>query len=136
MKVRKIISCFLMFVMTLGLLPNVNAFAASRATAALRDGTPIYDIKPYLAYVDSHPDARSGFAEEKAEYELKVIFPEELLAKIPVEKQKALVEVLKQDPRPAYQEDENRIYGVAFAGMNVRFYVREGVLTVVEVEKI
>ena len=104
--------------------------------ADLMDGTPIYDIKPYLAYVDSHPDARSGFAEEKAEYELKVIFPEELLTKVPVEKQKALVEVLKQDPRPAYQEDENRIYGVAFAGMNVRFYVREGVLTVVEVEKI
>lgn len=102
----------------------------------LRDGTPIYDIKPYLAYADSHPDARSGFAEERAEYELTVIFPENLLNQVPAEKQKALIEVLKQDPRPAYQEDEKRIYGVAFAGLNVRFCVKEGMLTVVEVEKL
>ena len=106
------------------------------AGADLRDNTPIYDIKPYLAYVDSHPGARSGFAEEKAGYALAVIFPEELLQKVPSEKQKALVAVLKQDPRPAYHEDMTRIYGVAFAGFNVRFFVDHGVLTVVEVEKI
>lgn len=99
----------------------------------LRDNTPIYDIKPYLPYVDSHPGARGGFAEEKADYALQVEFPEHLLEKIPVAKQSAIIEVLKQDPRPAYHEDASRRYGVAFAGYDVRFYVSEGVLTVVEV---
>jgi len=101
----------------------------------LRDHTPIYDIKPYLPYVDSHEGARGGFAEERAAYELAVSFPEELLEQIPKEKQQALIDVLKQDPRPAYHTDETRKYGVAFAGYNVRFLVREGVLTVIEVEK-
>ena len=100
----------------------------------LRDNTPIYDIKPYLPYVDSHPDARGGFAEEKADYALKVVFPEALLEKIPLEKRQAIIEVLKQDPRPAYHEDAKRLYGVAFAGFNVRFCVSDGVLTVLEVE--
>ena len=101
----------------------------------LRDRTPIYDIKPYLPYVDSHPSARGGFAEAKASYALEVYFPEELLEQIPKEKQQALIEVLKQDPRPAYHEDETRKYGVAFAGFNVRFVVKESVLTVIEVER-
>jgi len=99
----------------------------------LRDNTPIYDIKPYLPYVDSHPNARGGFAEEKADYALEVEFPEELLKEIPMLKQKALIEVLKQDPRPAYHNDEKRQYGVAFAGFDIRFHVAEGVLTVFEV---
>lgn len=99
----------------------------------LRDNTPIYDIKPYLPYVDSHPNARGGFAEEKADYALEVTFPADLLEKIPPAKQKAIIEVLKQDPRPAYHEDESRQYGVAFAGYNVRFRVSDGVLTVFEV---
>ena len=99
----------------------------------LRDNTPIYDIKPYLPYVDSHPDARGGFAEEKADYALQVEFPEELLKQIPAEKQQAVIEVLKQDPRPAYHEDPTRQYGLAFAGFDIRFRVAEGVLTVVEV---
>ena len=98
----------------------------------LRDHTPIYDIKPYLPYVDSHPDARGGFAEEKAGYALEVVFPSELLEKFPKAKQPAIVEVLKQDPRPAYHDDAQRQYGVAFAGFNVRFCVEEGVLTVFE----
>lgn len=102
----------------------------------LRDNTPIYDIKPYLPYVDSHPDARGGFAAEKAEYALKVVFPEHLLVKIPEGKQNAIIEVLKQDPRPAYHEDADRQYGVAFAGYNVRFHVADGVLTVFEVAEI
>ncbi|MBR2402832.1 MAG: tRNA (N6-threonylcarbamoyladenosine(37)-N6)-methyltransferase TrmO [Lachnospiraceae bacterium] len=102
----------------------------------LRDHTPIYDIKPYLPYVDSHPDARGGFAEEKAGYALEVVFPSELLEKFPKAKQPAIVEVLKQDPRPAYHEDAQRQYGVAFAGFNVRFCVEEGVLTVFEVLEI
>ena len=102
----------------------------------LRDNTPIYDIKPYLPYVDSHPDARGGFAAERANYELMVEFPKELLEKLPREKQQAIVEVLKQDPRPAYHEDEERKYGVSFAGFDVRFVVKKGVLTVIEVEKL
>ena len=99
----------------------------------LRDNTPIYDIKPYLPYVDSHPEARGGFAVEKAGYALEVVFPEVLLTKIPETKQKAIIEVLKQDPRPAYHEDGDRQYGVAFAGYDVRFRVAAGVLTVFEV---
>lgn len=102
----------------------------------LRDNTPIYDIKPYLPYVDSHPDARGGFAAEKADYALEVVFPEHLLVKIPEGKQNAIIEVLKQDPRPAYHEDADRQYGVAFAGYNVRFRVVDGVLTVFEVTEI
>lgn len=102
----------------------------------LRDNTPIYDIKPYLPYVDSHPEARGGFAAERANYELMVEFPKELLEKLPREKRQAIVEVLKQDPRPAYHEDEERKYGVSFAGFDVRFVVKKGVLTVIEVEKL
>jgi len=100
----------------------------------LRDNTPIYDIKPYLPYVDSHPDARGGFAEQKADYALEVVFPEALLERIPLQKRQAVIEVLKQDPRPAYHEDAKRQYGMAFAGFNVRFCVSEGVLTVLDVE--
>ena len=100
----------------------------------LRDHTPIYDIKPYLPYVDSHPKARGGFAAERAEYALKVEFPEVLLKKIPKEKQNAIIEVLKQDPRPAYHKDENRQYGMGFAGFNIHFRVAGGVLTVMKVE--
>lgn len=99
----------------------------------LRDNTAIYDIKPYLPYVDSHPGVRGGFAEEQAGYSLEVVFAEELLKKIPRQKHKAVIEVLKQDPRPAYHEDEERQYGMAFAGFNVRFRVANGVLTVFEV---
>ena len=68
----------------------------------LRDRTPIYDIKPYLPYVDCHPDAREGFASDVKDYGLKVDFPEELLAVFPEEKRQALIEVLQQDPRPSY----------------------------------
>ena len=99
----------------------------------LRDNTPIYDIKPYLPYVDSHPNARGGFAQEKASYALEVVFPEELLKKIPEEKRQAVIEVLKQDPRPAYHEDEKREYGMGFAGFNIRFRVAGDVLTVFEI---
>jgi len=99
----------------------------------LRDGTPIYDIKPYLPYVDSHPDAKGGFSDAVKDYSLQVVFPEELLKIFPKPKQAAIVEVLRQDPRPQYHDDPERKYGVAFAGYDVRFTVREGVLTVFEV---
>lgn len=102
----------------------------------LLDNTPIYDIKPYLPYTDSHPEAVAGFAQEVYDYALEVVFPEALLNMIPEPKRQALIEVLKQDPRPAYQEDANRKYGVAFAGFDVRFHVSEGILTVCEVERL
>ncbi len=101
----------------------------------LRHNTPIYDIKPYLPYVDCHTDATGGFAHEVKDYELKVEFPEALLERIPEGKRKAIIAVLKQDPRPSYHNDPNRQYGVSFAGFNVRFVVDGDVLTVVEVER-
>ena len=104
------------------------------AGADLMDGTPVYDIKPYLPYVDSHPDAKGGFTDEIEYPRLRVDFPEELLSKIPHGKQAALMEVLAQDPRPGYRhEGDDRRYGVQFAGWDVRFRVDGDVLTVVEV---
>ena len=105
------------------------------AGADLMDGTPIYDIKPYIAYADSHPEASEGFAAAVKEKELTVHFPEELLKHYPEEKREAIVEVLKQDPRPAYDTDETRVYGVEFAGFDVRFVVEGNTLTVKELVK-
>ena len=99
----------------------------------LKNETPIYDIKPYLPYTDCHPDAREGFAHAVKEYALQVEFPEELLKLFPAEKQEAIIEVLRQDPRPSYHDDETRKYGVAFAGYDVHFRVKGDVLTVFEV---
>ena len=103
--------------------------------ADLMDGTPILDIKPYLAFTDSHPEADGGFAAAIDPYRLEVDFPAELLEKIPKEKRNALLGALREDPRPSYQEDPERIYGLAFGSFNVRFSVREGRLIVVEVKK-
>ena len=97
------------------------------------DGTPIYEIKPYLPHVDAHPEAMGGFAGDVAGYGLEVVFPEELLAKIEPEKRGALIGALEGDPRPSYQSDPDRVYGFLFAGKDVRFRVRDGVLTVVEI---
>ncbi len=102
----------------------------------LLDGTPILDIKPYLPYTDSHPDAEGGFAGEVFHYQLEVEFPDTLLSQLPEEKREAVMELLAQDPRPSYQEDENRKYGVAFAGFDIRFYVADGILTVCEIERL
>ena len=101
--------------------------------ADLMDGTPIYDIKPYIAYTDSHPEAVSGFASTPAEFLLKVEFPEELLKKVPENQRESLIAVLAHDPRPQYQDDPERVYGMAFGGMEVKFKVEERLLTVVEV---
>lgn len=103
--------------------------------ADLMDGTPIYDIKPYLPHIDSHPDALGGFALPLQNYALAVEIPEELLEKVPKERREALRGILMQDPRPGYQEDPGRVYGFPFAGLEVRFQVKEGKLTVCEVEK-
>ncbi len=101
--------------------------------ADLIDGTPIYDIKPYLSFTDSHPDARDGFAGERLAYALEVVFPDEWLAMIPERKRAALLESLAQDPRPAYQDDAAIPYGFAYAGFDVRFRVEGTTLTVFEV---
>ena len=106
------------------------------AGADLLDGTPIYDIKPYIAYTDSHPDAAEGFAGTVKEKELQVDFPEELLEKFPKEKRDAILGVLSQDPRPAYDIDETRLYGVEFAGFDVRFTVTGELLRVKELIKL
>ena len=100
--------------------------------ADLMDGTPIYDIKPYIAYTDSHPDAVSGFASKPAEYLLEVDFPDTLLNKVNPELRESLIEVLAHDPRPQYHDDPERIYGMSFGGMEVRFKVVQKVLTVEE----
>ncbi len=103
------------------------------AGADLLNGTPIYDIKPYLPYVDSHPEASNGFALDEKEGRLKVDFSDELLIKIPADKQAALIAVLAQDPRPGYQDIPDRIYGIEFAGFDVRFTVGNGTLNVIEI---
>lgn len=104
--------------------------------ADLMDKTPIYDIKPYLAFTDSHPDAVGGFADEKKEYALKVKFHTQLLSLIPEDKQNVLIELLSEDPRPQYIDDPRRIYGFVFAGFEIKFNVNEDVLTVINVEKL
>jgi tRNA-Thr(GGU) m(6)t(6)A37 methyltransferase TsaA len=100
----------------------------------LMDGTPIYDIKPYITYTDSHPDAVSGFASTPAEYLLEVDFPDNLLQKMPESQRESLIEVLAHDPRPQYQDDPKRVYGMAFGGMEVKFKVEGIQLTVLEVK--
>ena len=101
--------------------------------ADLMDGTPIFDIKPYIAYTDSHPDAVSGFASTPAEYLLEVDFAEELLQKVPESQRENLIEVLAHDPRPQYHADPERVYGMEFGGMEVKFKVNHDLLTVLEI---
>ena len=103
------------------------------AGADLMDGTPIYDVKPYLAYADSHPDAVDGFAAATQRRRLAVECPPALLARLPAEKQAAALGVLAQDPRPAYQDDPERVYGMEFAGYNIRFTVQDDRLTVQDI---
>jgi tRNA-Thr(GGU) m(6)t(6)A37 methyltransferase TsaA len=97
--------------------------------ADLMDGTPIYDVKPYI-FTDSHPDARGGFTETTKDYRLTVEFPQELLEKIPEESREALQAVLADDPRPAYQKDPDRIYGMPFGKQDIHFRVEEDRLIV------
>ncbi len=101
--------------------------------ADLMDGTPIYDIKPYLPYADSHPDAKSGFAGNVFGERLRVDDPEKLLERLPEEKREAARALLAEDPRPSYRDDPERVYGVPFAGSDLRFRVEADVLTVTEV---
>lgn len=104
--------------------------------ADLMDGTPIFDIKPYIPYADSFPEALGGFTDTAGEYLLRVEFPQELLTLLPEDKRAAAIEVLTHDPRPSYQRKPGRVYGLAFAGFDIRFRVEEDALTVVDMEKL
>ena len=103
--------------------------------ADLLDGTPIFDIKPYIPYCDCHPDALGGFTKGADDYLLQVDFPADLLSLLPEEKRDAAVGVLSHDPRPSYQQQPGRVYGMTFAGCNIRFTVENGVLHVVSAEQ-
>ena len=101
----------------------------------LLDGTPIYDIKPYIPYADAKPNSKGSYAEELKDYRLEVVFQKELLNLLPREKQKALLDCLAEDPRPSYQDDD-RVYKMGFAGFDISFKVSKNVLTVIDVIKI
>ena len=104
--------------------------------ADLMDGTPIFDIKPYVPYADCHPEASGGFTDTAGDFLLHVEFPEHLLSHLPADKRDAAVGVLSHDPRPSYQRSPGRIYGLTFAGFDIRFTVEEETLTVIEVIKL
>ena len=104
--------------------------------ADLMNGTPILDIKPYVPYADSHPDARGGFAMGPEGGRVEVDCPQELLMLLPEEKRQALLDVLAQDPRPGYQHEDSRVYGVSFAGFDVRFTVAQNQLHVQEIVRL
>ena len=103
--------------------------------ADLMDGTPIFDIKPYIPYGDCHPEASGGFTDTAGDFLQKVDFPHPLLEKLPESKREAAIGVLSHDPRPSYQRKPDRIYGLTFAGFDIRFQVKDDVLTVVDVIK-
>ncbi len=100
--------------------------------ADLLDGTPIYDVKPYLPFTDSHPDAKEGYSADPSP-RLSVVFPDALLSRLPEEVRAAAVASLAQDPRPSYQDDPERVYIMKFANYDLHFEVKEGTLTVVDV---
>lgn len=101
--------------------------------ADLMDATPIFDIKPYIPYGDAHPEAVGGFTDHAGDFLLHVVFPDELLKKLPEDKQDAALGVLAHDPRPSYQRNPEHTYGLTFAGFNIRFQVKKDTLTVTEV---
>ena len=103
--------------------------------ADLMDGTPIFDIKPYIPYSDCHPHATGGFTDTAGDFLLQVEIPEQLLQKIPEDKLEALRGVLSHDPRPSYKQDSDRIYGLSFANLNIRFTVADKTLTVIDIVK-
>ncbi len=105
------------------------------AGADLLNGTPIFDIKPYLPYADSHPDALPGYTAQTVEHRLQVDFPAELLQKVPADKRQSLMGVLACDPRPGYEDKPQMVYGLAYAGLDIGFMVTDGALTVVRVDR-
>lgn len=106
------------------------------AGADLMDGTPIFDIKPYIPYSDCHTDALGGFTDTAGDFLLDVEFPSDLLEKLPADKQAAAIDVLSHDPRPSYHRDPERIYGLSFAGFDIRFQVNQKLLQVIDVTQL
>ncbi len=104
--------------------------------ADLMNGTPIYDVKPYLSYADSYPEAEGGFAGQVMGYELQVEFPEEYRNKVSEKEAESISQLLKQDPRPAYQNVSERVYGMAYAGMEVKFRVKDDIVYICGIEKV
>ena len=102
----------------------------------LMDGTPIYDVKPYLPYVDAHPDAVGGFGDRVKEHALEVEFPQTLLERLPQEKRAGAIAFLQQDPRPAVHRDPERVYKIAYAGWDIHFIVRDRYLSVTDVVRL
>ena len=111
--------------------PVINVFGAD-----LMDGTPIYDIKPYIPYADAHPEAKEGFTAQNQGYCLEVEKPEKIQKQLPPDKLKGLCGILAQDPRPSYQDDPERIYGFEYAGYEIKFRVSGNKLCVVEIENV
>ena len=105
------------------------------AGADLMDGTPIFDIKPYIPYSDCHPEASGGFTDTADDFILDVNIPEQLLQILPEGKREAAIGILSHDPRPSYQRKPERIYGISFAGFNIRFQVQENKLQVIEIKE-
>ncbi|MGN0447939.1 MAG: tRNA (N6-threonylcarbamoyladenosine(37)-N6)-methyltransferase TrmO [Acutalibacteraceae bacterium] len=114
-------------------LENKDGVTLYVSGADMLDGTPVFDVKPYLPYADSIPGATGGFTENLAERSVDVVFPEALLSKVPEEKRASLSAVLKGDPRPSYQADPERIYGMKYGGFEVKFKVDGGVLEVKDI---
>ncbi len=104
--------------------------------ADLMNGTPIFDIKPYVPYTDSHPEASSGFAGDVFDHSMKVEITDEILEQIPMEKREAVLEMLAQDPRPGYQRDWERVYGMESGDMNIRFRGDEDRIIIIEVQRV
>lgn len=104
--------------------------------ADMMDGTPIFDIKPYIPYADCHPEASGGFTDKTQFNMLNVVIPKEMKNRIPKDKLNALKEILENDPRPHYQNDPERVYGFEFAGMEIHFRVCENTLTVIDVSEV
>ena len=101
----------------------------------LLDGTPILDIKPYIPYTDCKADAKGSFAEELKDYKIKVVFPDELLEIIPEDKRPALINCISEDPRPSYQNDENKIYKMSYCDFDIHFKVENQTATIINVER-
>ena len=101
----------------------------------LVDGTPVVDIKPYLPYADSYPDAKSGFTANLEEREMEVVIPDNLMAKVTEDKRECLIETLSRDPRPGYKRDDNSEYGMFFLDLNIRFRYQDDIITVTDISK-
>jgi hypothetical protein len=113
-----------------------NGTVLQVAGADLMDGTPIFDIKPYIPYGDCHPEATGGFTDTAEDFLLQVDFPPALLALLPEDKRQAAMGVLSHDPRPSYQRTPGRVYGLPFAGLDIRFTVEGKQLQVIEVNQL